>query len=314
MIQPLTRQTLRGVWCALILPWTADDQLDAPRFRKEIQAYGGKGVHGIYTGGTTGEFYAQDDRTFEEITRITCEEGHALGLPVQIGCTTLSTRTARQRIAIAKKAGADGIQIALPFWLELKDDEVTRFMREIAAEAAPLPIILYLTGRSKRKLTPEMEAQLAAELPSFIGTKDTTCDLPTLKTKLALTPDLAIFGGDNDFLDKVPLGGKGGYCSVTGLNTRRVVEYYEHCAAGRLQEARPIYEEIQGLMKIYMRWAKDDGLMDSAIDRLQRVAGGVDVGLRCQSPYRSGTEAHLHELLDWCGKNAPRFLDQRAGR
>ena len=95
----LTRQTLRGVWCALITPWTDKDELDAKRYKKEIRAYEGTGIHGIYTGGTTGEFYAQDDETYERVTEITCDEGHGIGLPVQIGATALSrtsiTRTTR---------------------------------------------------------------------------------------------------------------------------------------------------------------------------------------------------------------------------
>ena len=55
-----------------------------------VCSYGSAGVDGIYTGGTTGEWYAQDDATYERITKLTCDEGHAVGLPVQIGCTALS--------------------------------------------------------------------------------------------------------------------------------------------------------------------------------------------------------------------------------
>ncbi len=34
------------------------------------------------------------------------------------------------------------LQVGIPFWLELKDDEVKRFVTEIAAEAGKTPIIL----------------------------------------------------------------------------------------------------------------------------------------------------------------------------
>ncbi len=119
-IAPLTRATLRGVWCALIVPWTDRDELDARRLVKEVRGYGGTGVNGVYTGGTTGEFYAQDDATYEKITLTVCEEAHALGLPVQIGASALSTRTACRRIQVALRAKADAIQILLPFWLVAK--------------------------------------------------------------------------------------------------------------------------------------------------------------------------------------------------
>jgi dihydrodipicolinate synthase/N-acetylneuraminate lyase len=314
MLDRLSRQTLRGVWCALITPWTDADQLDEKSFEREIRAYAGQGVNGVYTGGTTGEFYAQDDETFMRITEIACREAHAIGLPVQIGCTALSARTVRQRIDTAVGAGADAVQIALPFWLALRDDEVMQFVRDIAEAAGDVRIVLYLTSRSKRKIEPQLLGELARANPSFIGTKDTGCDVAGLRAMLTAAPDLAIFGGDNDFIDKVPAGGAGGYCSVTGLNPRRVVEYYEHCAAGRLEPARDLHQQMTALMELYTRWGKEDGLMDSAIDRIQRVAGGVDVGLRCQPPYRSGSARHVQELLDLCRSSAGSFSPEETRR
>jgi len=308
-IAPLTRTNLHGVWCALIVPWTDRDELDERRFVQECRSYGGTGVHGIYTGGTTGEFYAQDDATYERITKIAVEHAHDVGLPIQIGCSALSTRTARQRAKVAIDAGADALQIAIPFWLTLKDDEVMRFMREIAEAAGDTPIILYTTERAKRLISPQLFGALAHEVPTFIGTKDTGCDVPLLKAILAEAPDIAVFGGDDDFYIKIPAGGRGGYCSVTGLNTARIVKYYELCAAGKLEEALPIYQEINRFMQDHVvALVTEDGLWDSAIDRLLRVCGGGDVGIRCQSPYRSGTQKHLDAMKAWLKQNAPALL------
>lgn len=305
----LTRKTLQGVWCALIVPWTDDDELDAKRWKEEIRSYGGTGASGVYTGGTTGEYYAQDDATFERITEIGCQEAHAVGLPIQIGVTALSTRTVRKRIKVALKAGADALQIALPFWLELKDDEVKRFVREVAAEAGKTPIILYLTMRSKRKATPEFLAELAAENPTFIGTKDTGLDVAALKAVLKAVPDLAVFGGE-DFYDKIPAGGRGGYCSISGFNVQKVVELHNLCAAGRLAEAKPLADAMHRYLfeALVNPLVKEAGLWDSAVDRIQRVAGGGVVGVRCQSPYRSGTDAHVKGVIDWVKKNTPELL------
>ena len=310
-IKPLTRKNLQGVWCALIVPWNDRDEVDSRRFTREVRSYGGAGVHGVYTGGTTGEFYAQDDRTYERITQIACEQAHAVGLPVQIGASALSTLTARRRIRVALKAGADAIQIALPFWLELKDDEVKRFVREIADEAGRIPVILYLTGRSKRKLSPELLGEIAAEVPNFIGTKDTGADLKTVRAMLRQAPDIAIFGGE-DFFERIPAGGRGGYCSITGFNVAKVVELYELCSAGRMAEAKPLAHSLRRFLhEALVPMVRDEGLWDSAVDRIQRVAGGGDVGIQCQSPYRSGTEKHVKRVLAWCRKNTPELLPDR---
>ena len=310
-IPPLTRQTLRGVWPALIVPWNDRDQVDLRRLAQEVRGYAGTGVHGFYTGGTTGEFYARDDATFEKITHTVVEQAHTIGLPVQIGATALSTRTTIERIRMAKRAGADGVQVALPFWLELKDDEVERCVAEVAEAAGRTPIILYLTSRSKRKIAPALLGRLAARHPTLLGTKDTGATVAEVKAMLAEAPDLAIFGGE-DFYDRVPAGGHGGYCSITGFNARKVGELYTLCAEGKLAEAKPLADAMhrylhEGLVGPLVHEA---GLWDSAIDRIQRVAGGGVVGLRCQSPYRSGTEKHVRQLIAWVKKNSPELLPQ----
>jgi len=308
-ITPLTRKTLQGVWCALIVPWTERDEVDLRRLAQEVRGYAGTGISGVYTGGTTGEFYAQDDATFAKITEVVVREAHALGLPVQIGATALSTRTTIQRIRVARRAGADALQLALPFWLELKDDEVERYVAEVTAAAGKTPVVLYLTGRSKRKISPEFLGRLARKHPTFIGTKDTGASAEEVKTMLTFAPDLAIFGGE-DFFQRIPAGGRGGYCSITGFNARKVVELYTLCAAGRLEEARPLADALHRYLHeaLVNPLVKEAGLWDSAIDRIQRVAGGGVVGLRCQSPYRSGTERHVKQVIAWVKKNTPELL------
>ena len=305
----LTAGNLRGPWAALIVPWTADDELDERRFEKEVRSYGGTGVGGVYTGGSTGEFYAQDDDTFGRISRIACEHAHAVGLRVQIGCTALSTRTARGRVRTAIEAGADGIQIAIPFWMTLSEDESMSFIRDVAAEAGKVPLILYHTMRAKRELTAESIGRLAQQVPTFIGMKDTGCDIPRLKAMLQAAPHLAIFGGEHDMLEKIGAGGTGTYSSVTGLNARRVVELYDLCAAGRFDEARALQKAVSRLIfEALLPMVKDEGLLDSAVDRVQRIVGGGDVGLACQKPYRSATPQHVERLRTWLREQAPILL------
>ncbi|MBS0631997.1 MAG: dihydrodipicolinate synthase family protein [Verrucomicrobia bacterium] len=291
------------------MPWTDRDEVDLRRLTQEVRGYAGTGIHGVYTGGTTGEFYAQDDATFAKITETVVREAHALGLPVQIGASALSTRTTIQRIRVARRAGADAVQLALPFWLELKDDEVERYVAEVIAASGKTPVVLYLTGRSKRKISPELLGRLAARHPTFIGTKDTGADVPTVQAILKAAPDLAIFGGE-DFYDRLPAGGRGGYCSITGFNARKVVELYTLCAEGRLAEAKPLADAFRRYLyeALVDPLVKEAGLWDSAVDRIQRVAGGGVVGVRCQSPYRSGTEQHVKQVIAWVRKNTPELL------
>jgi dihydrodipicolinate synthase/N-acetylneuraminate lyase len=312
-LPPLTRQSLRGIWGALITTWTADDRLDEKRFAAEVRAYASSGVQGVYTGGTTGEFYTQDDATFERITAIACEASHAVGVRIQAGCTALSTRTAKQRIAFAKKCGADAIQIALPFWLQLKDDEAAGFFHDVAQAAYPTPLILYHTSRAKYKFNPAQIGELAAKIPTFIGTKDGGCEVAALREMVKLAPDLAIFGGEHDMVERIGAGGHGAYSSVSGLTPHATVRLYELCAAGKFAEAAPLQKAMYDvLFSVAIPWVTGpDGLFDSAVDRILRIVGGGDVDIRCQLPYRSGTQKHVDELRAWCKKNAPYLIDKK---
>jgi dihydrodipicolinate synthase/N-acetylneuraminate lyase len=309
MKMELSRTTLRGVWPALLLPWTDNDELDEARFRAEVRAYAGTGVHGVYTGGTTGEFYAQDDATFQKITAIACEEAHAIGLPVQIGCTALATRTVCGRVKFAVAAGADGIQIALPFWLEMKDDEVATFFDRVVDVAGDTSLIFYHTSRAKRTLGPRFLADLAVRHPTLIGMKDTVSPISFVRELLDLVPDFAILGGEHHLLERIAAGGRGTFSSVALLNARYVAEFYAAIIEGRIVEA----ERRQNLIQRYFNEAviplvRDEGLWDSAADRVQRVAGGFDIGLRCQGPYRSASDAHVERLRRWCREQAPEML------
>jgi dihydrodipicolinate synthase/N-acetylneuraminate lyase len=291
------------------MPWTDSDELDEQRYRTEINSYKGTGVHGLYTGGTTGEFYAQDDETFEQVSQITCEESHAIGLPVQIGVTALSTRTVLQRIRVARTMGADGVQVALPFWLQLQDDEAVGFFRAVQEAAGDTPFTYYQTSRAKRKLPPALIGQLARELPGFIGMKETGCSPDELKAILREAPDLAIFGGDNDLWEKMQAGGTGSYSAVVGLNPRVMVDLYETCAAGNWDRGKKLQDGVTRMLnECLIPIAIEAGLEDSAIDRIQRVAGGGDVGLGCQRPYRSGTPQQVERLIQWCNIHALNLL------
>jgi dihydrodipicolinate synthase/N-acetylneuraminate lyase len=187
----LTRQSLRGVWPALLIPWGPDDGIDESCLIDEIDQLADAGVHGTYTGGTAGEFYAQDDATFTKLTELACRRSIDVAIPVQIGCTGLSTRSAQERVRIAVDCGCDAIQFTLPFWLPLDDYEVRQFFFDIATTAREIPLVFYQTPRAKRRIDPPLIGKLVQEIPTLIGMKDTGCDHSALREIVADAPDLA---------------------------------------------------------------------------------------------------------------------------
>lgn len=305
----LSRDKLHGIWPALITPWTTDFQIDERRLDEEIQYFAEAGVHGTYTGGTTGEFYAQDDTTFIKLTKAACDSAQSANLPIQIGCTGLSTRISQNRIKIALDFGANAIQFALPFWLPLDDGETIQFIGDLVAAAGETPLILYQTTRSKRRIDPPLIGQICREFPTFIGMKDPGCSLELLPKIVADAPALAVFGTDVDLLERIRLGGTGTYSSVAGLNAKVMLAIYRHASRGDFHLAEPLQDAVRRLMREVLHpMSESEGLHDSALDRIQREVGGGRAGLLSQPPYRSASPNHVATVRAWCQRNAPVLL------
>ena len=303
----LTRSNLTGVWAALITPWNLDFTLREERLAEEVRRYADGGLHGIYTGGTTGEFYAQNDVTYARITAVVCEAARAQKIPVQIGCTALSTPTTVERIGIACAEGTDALQLALPFWLELKDDEVMGFFGACVKAAGDVPLVFYNTERAKRRLGAVMLGRLTKEFPTLIGMKDTGCSPAELTEILAATGEFSVFGGEDSLFTHMPVGALGCYSSFCGLNASLILRLYGFCREGKWEEARPLNRSVEVLLEAVGPLI-EEGLLDSALDRAFRILGGSDVGLECAGPYRSFTPAQLQGLREALETRAPEWL------
>ena len=130
----VTPENFVGPWAGLPVAWTEDDEFDETTYRGDVARCCRAGIPGSIRG-TSGEFYAQEWEEFQRIARATVEECHQRGTPAMIGCTSTSTRGAVRRAAFAAELGADAIQVALPFWMEVPDDQVLPFFRSCPRNA-----------------------------------------------------------------------------------------------------------------------------------------------------------------------------------
>jgi 4-hydroxy-tetrahydrodipicolinate synthase len=80
---------LRGIIPAVITPFTADEQVDEPAFRKVLNLMVDHGVHGLFPVGTGGEFSALTLDEKKRLTDISVKEvaGRAFVMP-NVGAIT----------------------------------------------------------------------------------------------------------------------------------------------------------------------------------------------------------------------------------
>src|SRR6185503_15721905 len=97
-LMTLNSENLKGMWAGLPVPWDPRDRIDEESLRENVRRICRAGVPGVYTHGTTGEFYAQTEEEWRRVVDATVEESKELKTPVQIGCTALWTAEAIRRV------------------------------------------------------------------------------------------------------------------------------------------------------------------------------------------------------------------------
>jgi 4-hydroxy-tetrahydrodipicolinate synthase len=234
----------------LLTPFADDEAVDEAALRRLVRHLIAQGVHGLFSAGSTGEFWALSDDEKGRVTEIVIEEA-AGRVPVYAGVGAPGTR---QSVALTRQAealGADAVVAITPFYIAPTPDELYAHYAAIAA-ATRLPVIPYNNpGRTGGvNLTPDLMERLA-RLPNLVGLKDSAGDMAQFReARRRLPPPFALFQGRDDlFYDSLLVGAVGGVAAIGNVAPGPVVEVYEAYVAGDLPRAQRAQERVTPLRK-----------------------------------------------------------------
>jgi dihydrodipicolinate synthase/N-acetylneuraminate lyase len=313
-VNSLTRQTWTGPWAGLPVAWTEDDRFDETAYRSDIAAVLEAGAPGVYTGGSTGEFFAMEFEEFQAVARATIEECHAHGKPATIGCTSTFTKGAQRRAAFAAEAGADAIQIGFPFWQVLADWEVAPFVRDVSAAAGGLPLSVYDTARSKRVLRVEEHRAIRDGVPNYLMVKSTGGTAGATPEGCAqLSGFLNVFVSEHLWGALGPVGARGACSAMVYWNPRVVLDLWRLVEEQDWKSLEAKLEPVGALHRFLAETFGPKGFTDTAYDRTGgRATGFLKTSLRCRRPYSSPTEEDVEILRRWFREHFPDMLDHES--
>lgn len=278
-MRPLTAETLRGVWATLLLPLDADDSIDIGRLQTQLDTLTATSLDGLYAHGTAGEFQTLTESEFGQINELLASTTK----PFQIGASHPSAQLQLDRVRRAAALDPGAIQVILPDWLPLNDQEVLDFLRRTADTAGDVPLVLYNPPHAKTPVGPRLLKTLAVAVPSLIGVKTAGGDKAWFEE--ATKSGLSIFVPGHFLASMSLLGARGSYSNVAALSPNGAVEY-----AGSLDVERRI-GEFFGQHVVPLQKA---GLSNPALDKfLAAVGGWADVGTRVRWPMTSATSADV---------------------
>ena len=166
VIPSLSRETLRGTWGTVLLPIADGDRIDLTVIGAQLDVLTTSGLDGIYTNGTAGEFFAQDEDEFDAVAHLLVDACRMAGLACQIGASHPGAQVCRARIKRAARLRPSAIQVILPDWLPLSWPEVLDAVAGFERAADGIPLVLYNPPHAKTRLTPGQLGELGGNSPA----------------------------------------------------------------------------------------------------------------------------------------------------
>ena len=176
------RESIKAVVIVQATPLNRDGSLDLEGLKANtrflIERCEGKRAILVPTG-STGEAYAlsDSDRLTVIETVVECSSGK---LPVVAGTAAAATELTIELSRAAEKAGADGVQVVLPYYHVPSEEGLVRHYLRLA-DALGIGVMIYNNPAvSKLWMPPHLMAR-CAEHPNIIADKENTSDVTLYK-------------------------------------------------------------------------------------------------------------------------------------
>jgi 4-hydroxy-tetrahydrodipicolinate synthase len=261
----------KGIFPALVTPFTPDDDVDEKAFRRLLQ-FVLPHVDGVVPCGTTGEFSYLGLEERKKVIAICLDEVNRQ-VPVLAGTGCTTTRDTVALTAWAKEAGVSGALVVAPYFLKPSYNEVYDHFG--ALDQIGLPIVMYnipqCAGTHFKWWTAEGGL---LDFENTIGIKDSSGDMPFMGALLEkVKGKVSIFVGHDEVVQAaLGSGADGAILASANLIPDIWQRVYHATQQGDLATAQEWQRRIQRLVRIVVRC----GANQACKEGLRMM--GVDVG------------------------------------
>jgi dihydrodipicolinate synthase/N-acetylneuraminate lyase len=191
---------LRGVYVPLLTPFQPDGELDPPALERLVEYVLAAGVHGLFVGGTTGEFALLSTAERQRMAEVVVARA-AGRVPVVVHAGAPSTREAIQLARHAQSIGAPAVAVVAPYFFPLADEALVAHYVAVSAAVPRLPVLLYnIPQRTGNALLPHVAAEIVRRCPNVVGIKDSSGNLSQTIEYRALRENFQVAQGADGLL------------------------------------------------------------------------------------------------------------------
>jgi len=250
------RFTLEGIYTPVVTPLNDDFTVNHGALGDVVDHLVNAGVHGLITGGSTGENYTQTVEERLEIARATRDRLNGR-LPLFLGTGMMRTDDSIALAQGARDLGLDGILHGTPPYSVPTERE--NALNTLAVDrAADLPIILYnYPGRMGVNMGEEFLDRVGRSR-NVIGIKESSGDINRVHLLARDYPHIQMSCGmDDQALEFFAWGARSWICAGSNFLPEEHVFLYETCAVqGDFSKGRRIMSAMMPLMRVLEQGGK----------------------------------------------------------
>lgn len=284
---------LGGVVVATALPYRADASAPAG-LAVDYEAYAAhcrwlidNGCRGVGPNGSLGEYSSLTDDERRRVARTAIETVGKDGIVV-VGVHGPGSHQAKHWAEVAAEDGAHGLLCLPPTMYRANRGEVLAHFEAVASVG--LPVMVYNNPiDTKVDLTPALLAEIAA-IDNVVAVKEFSGDVRRVLEIREQAPALDVISGADDVvLESLLMGATGWFAGFPNVFPAESVRLFELARAGKLEEARALYEPLVAAF----RW-------DSRTEFVQAIKLGMDLvgryGGPCRPPRGPLTDEHREQV------------------
>lgn len=287
-MKPLNATEITGTWATLLLPINDDESIDFARLADEIDAITATSVSGVYSNGTAGEFYTQTEAEFDRVNELLADKCERAKLPFQIGVSHTSPQTSLSRLQRAITLKPSAVQIILPDWFVLTEEEGIHFLSRMVKAAGDVGLVLYNPPHAKKVVTGETMARFAQTFPQLVGAKVGNVDVAYFAAVRSIGRPFSVFTPGHMLGRHVPMGSAGAYSNLACLSPSGAQRWF-HQLHSNPSEAQAFQQRLLAFFDAHITpLITQERFANPAVDKLLAAVGNwAPIGTRMRWPYRS---------------------------
>ncbi len=232
----------RGVIPAFYACYDENGTIAPERVRALAKHLIGKGIHGLYVGGSSGEcIYQSVEERKLVLEHVMAEAKGKVTVIAHVACN--NTADSQALAAHAESLGVDAIASIPPIYFHLPEYGIAQYWNDISAAAPNTDFIIYnIPQLAGVALTPSLLHEMKKN-PRVIGVKNSS--MPTQDIQMWRDEGVIVFNGpDEQFISGLTMGACGGIGGTYAVMPELFLKARERLLAGQVEEARQIQNDI----------------------------------------------------------------------